>query len=314
MRVVCGNYRVRLRDGWVSVIGWEWIWFWSAKVGTFAWTTNHKDSAISFCYSPLVHFRISTWISGWQLQVWCGWCLAGQGRCLLATTGLPSRGVGIMTWGILWTYGILRTYASKPTCTCSIHWKPLCFFSRRKLDAPTRDTNQESRKQALQLTISKMGSAFERARLCNDVPCMKQIKEMRPVLSKAVTTSTSMFSNFLYCSLSLSLCRNIYWNTYVYILDWFRSYFTSTNCTNAYFFVHNSPLVWSSPLQSVLFWNSLFPERHSTQKGVIRDIHPAKIVDCFGGVCFISGFPTDKEQLISLQGHGPEAQWGIQEY
>ena len=36
---------------------------------------------------------------------------------------------------------------------------------------------QESRKQALQLTISKMGSAFERARLCNDVPCMKQIKE-----------------------------------------------------------------------------------------------------------------------------------------
>ena len=76
-------------------------------------------------------------------------------------------------------------------------------------------TNQESRKQALQLTISKMGSAFERARLCNDVPCMKQIKEMRPVLSKAVTTS--MFSNFLYCS--LSLCRNIYWNTYGYILE-----------------------------------------------------------------------------------------------
>lgn len=36
---------------------------------------------------------------------------------------------------------------------------------------------QESKKQALQLTVSKMGSAFERARLCNDLPCMKQIKE-----------------------------------------------------------------------------------------------------------------------------------------
>eukprot|EP00435_Cladocopium_sp_Y103_P004148 s121_g1.t1 len=36
---------------------------------------------------------------------------------------------------------------------------------------------QESKKQALQLTVSKMGSAFERARLCNDLSCMKQIKE-----------------------------------------------------------------------------------------------------------------------------------------
>eukprot|EP00434_Breviolum_minutum_P043516 symbB.v1.2.038796.t1/scaffold6109.1/size20858/1 len=50
---------------------------------------------------------------------------------------------------------------------------------------------QESRKQALQLTISKMGSAFERARLCNDVPCMKQIKEMRPALRVALDEEPS---------------------------------------------------------------------------------------------------------------------------
>ena len=123
-------------------------------------------------------------------------------------------------------------------------------------------TNQESRKQALQLTISKMGSAFERARLCNDVPCMKQIKEMRPVLSKAVTTS--MFSNFLYCSLSLSAEIFIGTRTdiiiyiYIYLIDFDR--ISPVPIALMPFFSYPTAR-WSDlpPLQSVLFLKFAFP-------------------------------------------------------
>ena len=138
------------------------------------------------------------------------------------------------------------------------------FFSQRKLSTNSwRTRSLENRPfswpsarweaPSNEHAYAMMCHAWSKSRRCAQC-CLKPWRP-RPLCFQTFYTALSL-------SLSVSLCNNIYWNTYgyIYILDWFRSYFTSTNCTNAYFFVHNSPLVWSSPrFNQYCFWNSLFP-------------------------------------------------------
>ncbi len=198
-----------------------------------AWTTNHKDSAF-FLLFPLVHFRIFTWIFGFlvpsQRQVWCGWCLALQGRCLLATTG-PARGLlGIMLWHV---------------ASCKPMTQNLAFTGSSVSSQSSRRTVlQESRKQALQLTISKVlagpANSFPLpSKPLTHLPDGKRLRTRTPMqwcaMHEANQGDAGAFQTF-YTALSLSLSlslwclyMNIYCNTYVCILDWLWSYFTSTN-------------------------------------------------------------------------------------